>query len=150
MLLNSMIVQFMQRLKRVCLVAIVIAASGITVTYAQTIFRARAVGSYNSRGVMHRLHKMSDPAKVSGCDRIILVGTVQSATDNDKNEIVNFSMKIRSGERRTVNLSSALYPQLPIEAEIGLSRLLTQGKRIRVVAYSCEGVGLEADEIRAL
>jgi hypothetical protein len=141
----------MRHLKLLVLLAIVMAALGISVTYAQTIIRARAEGSYR-RGVMYRLHKMANPEAVSGCDRVVLVGTVESAVHNDKSEIVNFSMKLRSGQRRTVNLSTSLYPQLPIEAEQGLSKLLTEGKRVRVVAYSCPGAAavLEADEIRAL
>ena len=101
---------------------------------------------------MYKLSKMSEPEAVSGCDRVVLVGTVESAAHNDKKEIVNFALKTRSGERRTIRLSTSLYPQLPIEAEMGLARLLTAGKRVRVVAYSCQGAAcvLEADEIRGL
>lgn len=141
----------MHQLKRFSLLALVIAASGITATYAQTIVRARPVGSY-SRGGMFKLSKIAEPEAVSGCDRVVLVGTVESATHNDKNEIVNFALKTQSGERRTFNLSASLYPQLPIEAEMGLAKLLTVRKRVRVVAYSCQGAAcvLEADEIRAL
>jgi len=141
----------MQQLKRSSVLALLIAASGIPATYAQTIFRARPVGHY-SRSGMYRLSKMSEPEAVSGCDRVVLAGTVESAAHNDKNEIVNFALKTQSGERRTINLSTSLYPQLPIEAEMGLAKLLTAGKRVRVVAYSCQGAAcvLEADEIRAL
>ena len=139
----------MRHIKVPCLLLLVIAASGLTVTYAQTIFRARAEGSYR-RGVMFRLTKMSDPESVAVCDRVVLVGTVESAARNDKDEIISFSLKTRTGGQRTVNLSSALYPQLPIEAERGLAKLLSEGKKVRIVAYSCQGGMPEADEIRAL
>jgi hypothetical protein len=141
-----------RHLRLFCLLALAVAASGIPAAYAQTRFHARPVGSYDGRGVMFRLHKIADPKDVAGCERLVLVGIVESAEHNDRKEIVSFSLKARNGGARTVNLSTSLYPQLPVEAEIGLSKLLSKGRRVRVVAYSCAASpdALEADEIRAL
>ena len=134
-----------------CLLMLMTAASGISPVYAQHI-RARAVASYNARLTMIRVHKMLDPEEVSGCDRFILVGRVVSVEYDDRMEIVDFALKARNGESRRVNLPKSLYAQLPSEAERGLQKLLSRGKRIRVVAYGCGfSVGvLEADEIKAL
>lgn len=141
----------MRHQKLLCLLALSAAASGISTSFAQTIIRARAVGSYRE-GVMFRLHKMSDPKAVSECKRVVVIGTVESAEQNDQNEIVKFSLKTRNGETQTINLPEALYPQLPIEAEHGLAKMLTEGKKVRVATYECpSAVGvLEADEIRVL
>ena len=135
-----------------CLLILITPTAEISSIYAQhTRIRVRAVASYNAHGAMVRVYKMSDPEEVSGCERFILVGRVVSVEYDDRREIVNFSLKARNGESRKVNLPKSLYKQLPGEAERALPKLLSRGKRIRVVAYGC-GVSLgvlEADEIRA-
>ena len=96
---------------------------------------------------------MSDPAKVSGCDRFVLAGKVISVDDDDRGQIVSFSLKGRNGRSHKFYLPEFLYEtQLPIEAERTLPGLLAEGKRVRVAAYSCGGSAgdLVADEIRAL
>ena len=121
--------------------------SGISTVYAQHT-RARAVASYDARLTMIRVYKMADPKEVAGCDRFILVGRVISVEYNERREIVTFSLKARNGESRRINLPKSLYAQLPIEAETGLQKLSSTGKRIRVVAYDCSVGVLETDEIR--
>ena len=71
---------------------------------------------------------------------------------DDRREILSFSLKPRNGEDRKVNLPNSLNKQLPTEAEMALPKLLSRGKRVRVVVYGCgASVGvIEADEIRAL
>ena len=118
----------------------------------QTVFRARAIASYNARVMMIRVYKMADPEEVSRCSRFILIGRVVSVEYDDRREIVSFSLKTLNGEDRKVNLPNSLYEDLPSEAEMALPKLLSRGKRIRVVTYgrgASVGV-LEADEIRAL
>jgi hypothetical protein len=132
-----------------CLLMLMTAVSGISAVYAQHT-RVRAVASYDARLTMIGVYKMSDPEEVSGCDRFILVGRVVSVAYDERSEIVTFSLKARNGESRRVNLPKSLYAQLPSEAERGLQKLLSRGKRIRVVAYGCSVGVLEADEIRAL
>ena len=134
-----------------CLLLLMTAGSGILPIHAQHTV-ARAVASYDARLTMIGVHKMLDPEEVSGCNRFTLVGRVVSVEYDDRREIVNFSLKTRNGESRRVNLPKSLYAQLPGEAERGLEKLLSRGKRIRVIAYGC-GVSagvLEADEIKAL
>jgi hypothetical protein len=141
----------MRRPKLFCVLTLVIAALEISDIYAQTNIRARAVASYR-RGTMFRIQKMSDPVEVSGCDRFVLVGTVESVGYDDRSEIVNFSLKARNGKSRRVNLPKTLYQQLPVEAEMALPKLLSRGRRLRAVAYGCvaSADALEADEIKAL
>jgi hypothetical protein len=84
------------------------------------------------------LERMADPKEISGCSRLILVGTVAVIEYDNQNQIVNFSLTLRSGRTRKVALPKLLYErQLPSEAEVGLSRLDDKVKRIRVVAYGC-------------
>lgn len=140
----------MRHLGRLCLLALAAAASGLPAVYAQSSFHARPVASYR-RGVMFRLQKIADPKDVAGCDRLALAGAVESAARNGRDEITGFALKTGDGARRTVKLSASLYPQLPVEAERGLAKLLSAGRRVRVVAYGCRASAgaLEADEIRA-
>lgn len=136
-----------------CLLILMTPAAELSSIYAQhSSIRARAVASYNARGTMVRVYRMSDPEEVSGCERFILAGRVVSVEYDDRSGIVKFSLKDRNSESRKVNLPKSLYKQLPSEAEMALPKLLSRGKRVRVVAYGCDvSVGvLEADEIRAL
>lgn len=115
------------------------------------IFHARAEGHYR-RGTMIMLDKMSDPKKVSECNRAVLAGRVVSVKYDNQRQIVSFSLQVRS-RTHSVYLPELLYEQqLPSEAEMGLYRLVAPGKRIRVVAYGCGDPAreLEADQIRAL
>ena len=141
----------MRHVKLLCSLAFAAAASGVPAVYAQTRFHARPVAGYR-RNVMFRLQKIADPKDVAGCDRLVLTGAVESAEHNERKEITSFSLKARDGAMRAVNLSASLYPQLPVEAETGLAKLLSRGRRVRVVAYGCPASAgaLEADEIRAL
>jgi hypothetical protein len=140
----------MRGLKLFCLLTLVSVALEISVVDAQN-FRARAMASYNDRGMIG-VSRMSALGKVSGCVRLVMVGTVVSVESDDRREIVNFSFETRNGRSRKVYLSKSLYKELPSEAEQGLARLLARGKRIRVKAYRCGGSDgmLEADEIRTL
>ena len=142
----------MQHIKFLCLLMFITAALEMPVVSAQT-FRARAMATYNRRGTMIMLQRMSDPKVISGCSRLVLVGTVVSVEYDKQRQIVNFSLQARNGMRRKVHLPKLLYEQqLPIEAEVGLSKLIAGGKRIRVLAYDCRNTAreLEADEIKAL
>ena len=134
------------------LVLLMTVGESLPVYAQQTVFRARAIASYNARGTMIGVYKMADPEEVSRCGRSILFGRVVSVEYGNHREIVSFSLKARNGEDQKVNLPKSLYKDLPIEAEMALPKLLARGKRIRVVAYGCgTSVGvLEADEIRAL
>ena len=114
-------------------------------------FHARAVAHYR-RGTMFMLDRMADPKEISGCSRLVLVGTVAAAEYDHQGQIVNFSLTPRNDRTRRIYLPKLLYErQLPSEAEVGLSRLVDKGKRIRVVAYGCGSSDgeLEADQIRA-
>lgn len=141
----------MRYLKFFCLLVFLTAALESSVVYAQN-FHARAVAHYR-RGTMFMLDKMADPTEVSRCSRLVLVGTVASVEYDNQRQIVNFSLTERNGRSRKVYLPKLLYErQLPSEAEVGLSRLVARGKRIRVVAYGCVSTAgeLEADQIRSL
>ena len=135
-----------------CLLMLMTTTETSPVHAQQTVFRARAIASYNARGTMIGVHKMADPEEVSRCARFILVGRVVAVEYDDRKGIVNFFLKARNGEDRKVSLPKSLYKQLPSEAEMALPKLLSRGKRIRVAAYGCgDAAGvLEADEIRAL
>lgn len=140
----------MHRLKLFCLLIFLTAALQGAVVCAQN-FHARAVAHYR-RGTMFMLDRMADPKEISGCSRLVLVGTVAALEYDNQNQIVNFSLTLRKGSPRIVYLPKLLYErQLPSEAEVGLSRLVDRGKRIRVVAYGCRNSAgeLEADQIRA-
>lgn len=141
----------MRHLKFFCLLIFLTAALESSVVCAQN-FHARAVAHYR-RGTMFMLDKMADPKAVSRCSRLVLVGTVASVEYDNQRQIVNFSLTAQNGRTRKVYLPKLLYErQLPSEAEVGLSRLVARGKRIRVVAYGCGSSAgeLEADQIRAL
>ena len=137
-----------------CLLMLMTAVSGIPPVYTQTThYRARAMASYNRRFEMVKISRMSDPKKVLGCDRLILVGTIVSVEYDDQRQIVSFSLKARNGRSHKLHLSPFLYErELPIEAKRALPRLIAERKRVRVAAYKCGASAgdLEADEIKAL
>jgi hypothetical protein len=140
----------MHRVKLFCLLIFLTAVLEGSLVFAQN-FHARTVGNYR-RGTMFMLDQMADPKEISGCSRVVLVGTVAVVEYDNQNQILNFSLTLRNDRTRKVNLPKLLYErQLPSEAEVGLSRLVDRGKRIRVVAYGCgsSAVELEADQIRA-
>jgi hypothetical protein len=138
----------MRYLRCFCLAMLIAATLQVTLVQAQ-IFHARAVGHYR-RGSMFMLDRMADPAQVSGCSRLVLVGSVVSIEYDNKKQIVSFSQQVRNGRVLKLVLPDLLYePQLPVEAEIGLGRLVDKSKRLRVVAYDCRG-SLEVDQIKAL
>ena len=74
-----------------------------TVYSQQTVFRARAIASYNAHGTMIRAYKRADPQEVSRCGRFILVGRLVSIEYDDGREIRSFSLKARNGEDRKAN-----------------------------------------------
>ena len=138
----------MRYLKCFCLAMLIAAMLEVALVQAQ-IFRARAVGHYR-RGAMFMLDRMADPAQVFGCTRVVLVGSVVSVEYDNKKQIVSFSQQARNGGVQKLVLPKLLYEQqLPVEAEIGLGRLVDKGKRLRVVAYDCRG-SLQVDQIKAL
>ncbi len=94
---------------------------------------------------------MSDPAKVAGCSRVILSGTVASVELNNHHEVTGFVLETRSSGNQTVRFAETLYDDLPQEAESALPRLLALGKRLRVAAFSCSATTgtIEADEIES-
>jgi hypothetical protein len=142
--------RLMHRPKFFCLLIFLTAVLESSAVCAQD-FQARAVAHYR-RGTMFMLDRMADPKTISGCSRLVMAGTVAAVEYDNQNQIVNFSLILRNDRTRRVSLPKLLYErQLPSEAEVGLSRLVDRGKRIRVVAYGCEGSAgeLEADQIRA-
>jgi hypothetical protein len=137
-------------LRFLCLLICLTAVLGNPGICAQD-FHARVMAHYR-RGTMFMLDRMADPKEISGCSRRVLVGTVAAVEYDNQNQIVNFALTLRNDGTRKVYLPKLLYErQLPSEAEVGLSRLVAGGKRIRVVAYSCgrSDGELEAEQIRA-
>ncbi|HEV2827580.1 MAG TPA: hypothetical protein VGW76_08225 [Pyrinomonadaceae bacterium] len=140
----------MHHLKFFCLLVSLTAVLESSSVFAQD-FQARAVAHYR-RGTMFMLDRMADPKEISGCSRRVLAGTISAVEYDNQKQIVNFSLTLRNDGTRKVYLPKLLYErQLPSEAEVGLSRLVDRGKRIRVVAYACASSAgeLEADQIRA-
>jgi hypothetical protein len=138
----------MRYVKYLCLLMLIAAMLEGSPARAQ-VFHARAVGHYQG-GRMIMLDKMAEPAKISGCSRLVLVGSVVAVDYVNEEQIVSFSLRVRNARVRKFVLPELLYEQqLPVEAEVGLGRLVDKGKGLRVVAYDCRG-SLEVDQIKAL
>lgn len=114
-------------------------------------YHARAMATYKPGFEMIKISRMSDPARISRCNRVVLSGTVISVAYDNQRQITSFTLGGRSGTNRKFDIAPFLYErELPWEAKRALTGLIAAGKSVRVSGTNCAGSfgdDIEADEI---